>query len=1435
VQALPTRNISTKLAIDGEGQYRESITRINGTIRELQSELRLAESAFQNNANSMEALTEKGKALKDLQDAQKTKVEKLSAALENAQKALQNYTQQHADLEAKIADSNKAIEQLDKKTAAAGKTWANQSKIVADCEKELEKLRKTSGDTSEAQAELERKISAAKDTMAKLEKKMGGAAKSAGDLISENKDLNAQLETCDANLAATEKGVDSWKTQLNNAKIKLNDLNAEVDLNAEYLAEAQKSADGCATSIDRFGNRMEESASKADELRDALAAAGVIAALKATADAMKACVESSVTFESTMAGVAKTTDLTDAELADMADAIQEMSTHIPATTTEIGGVVEAAGQLGIAKEDLLSFSEVMINLGTATNLTSEEAATALAKFANVTRMNPGDYERLGSVIVDLGNNFATTEADIVSMATRLSSTGAIVGLREPQIMAIATALSSVGIEAEAGGSAISKLLKQFETMVATGSPKLEDFAAVAGMSSEEFSQKWGEDAVGALSLFIDGLAGIDEAGGSSVAVLDDLGIKERRLSDAVMSLSSSHGILNRAMATADSAWKNNTALAIEANTRYETTESKLQMLSNAYDNVKIAIGDKLTPAVGDLAEAGTGVLTWAADMIDDSTLLVPLLTGCATAIGTLTIGIAAYKVVTEVATGVTKLFNTAMGGNPAGLIVIGIGALVAGIGTFIATLKDDAIPTVGELTEAAKNLPKAFEDADNNYEAAETDILAVAGAAETYIDRLRELETQGTLTEDQQAEYARTVDILRTLLPDVNFELDKQTGLLVGGADGIQLQVDAWKDLAIQQALATKYRDKMEAYAAAQTEVMANQKRLEVAEGEATTLKEEQKTVQEELNKALEEKAALDKDTTLTTWEKIEKNLELEETISELKSEYEDYNHQLRSNKKEQDNLTEAIETGTEAAAAQEQDVTIAQQAMLDFQKATEGAGEGVDRLGESMTQNQEAIQGIKDEIKTLAEAYKNAYDAAYSSISGQIGLFGEFSAEMDENIKSSDDMVKRWQEQTQALAAYNENLKKAAEYQLDNGLITEMADGTAESAAYLAQMIREIEAAGGRAGDMSAAAESLVSSINSAFGLREDEKESLSDTIAQIETNLDEAVKHLEEKAAEADFSGFGEALNSAFADVNVDFQSLGVDCGTGLSQGLADSKDQVYEAGGEVGKAAIDGGKASVESNSPSKAFHRLGEDCDTGMEQGIRSKIPVILAAAEAMGQQLTAQTQLSAKQAVDAFDQEFARITERTSSICASIVPAAASAASGLPGAMNNIGVQSIIGMINGLRSKSSALYSTIRSIVSNAIAIAQNAAAVHSPSEKTTRIFEFVGDGMIVGLENRRQKIKQTAQSVVNDVLGLDMSGKIKDITESIDTRIPVELNPMTGIPPALLAGQAPAGNVFNLNLNIERFENRSDRDLDYIVDYIEDSLQIRFSRKEATL
>ena len=1313
---MATRTISTKLAIEGESEYRASITRINSEIKSLQSALKLTESQYQTNANSMAALTAKGKALSDLYKAQESKVKQLKEALNNARDAEQKYAQQKASLTAKIESNNKALEQL----------------------------KNTAGDTAEEEAKL----------------------------TAENKELQAQLDKCDANLAAAEKGVNSWQTQLNNAQIKLNDLDAEIQLNNEYMDEARESADGCATSIDRFGDRVKESANKADTLRDALAAAGVIAALQKTAEALEACVDASIEFESAMAGVAKTTDMTQAELGDMADAIQDLSTRIPATTTEIAGVAEAAGQLGIAKDDIVAFSEVMVNLGVATNLSSDEAASALAKFANVVGMSADNYERLGSTIVDLGNNFATTEADIVSMATRLSSTGAIIGLTEPQIMAIATALSSVGIEAEAGGSAISKLLKQFETMVATGSDKLESFASIAGMSAAEFSQKWGEDAVGALSAFINGLGEIDAAGGSSVTVLDELGITEVRLSNAVQALASSHGILDKALSTADTAWQNNTALAKEAATRYETTESKLQMLSNACNNAKIAIGDKLTPAVGNLAETGTKLLTGIADGIDKSNLLVPIITSVATAIAVLAAGITAYTVVTKLAAAAMALFTAVLDTNPIFLAITAIAALAAGIGVLVATLKDDATPSVKELTDAASALPDAFDAANASYKESETRVLATTAAAEKYIDRLRELEAQGVSTNAAQSEYQQIVDKLRYLLPDVNIEIDEQTRLLVGGANALYEQVDAWKAVALQQALTTKYEAQIKAWGDAYVEVEQNRVKLNQAEADAAVIESRIADIQKKMAENQQKHNAVMEDSTISASEATQAHQALFEEYAGLSMELTDLNKQLKSNSKEQDNLNEAIKTGEETASGYEQQVDEAQAVLDAFMNSANSAAEGANGLSDAMGNQSGAAQSIRDQITQLAQDYKDAYDAAYESINGQIGLFDTFAAEVSDDTDTVEKMMERWAEQTANLAAYTENLKKAAQYGLDDGLVQSLSDGSTESAGYLATIISEIEKLGGTTEGMSAEASSFVDEFNAAFNRTNEAKESFAETIAAIQTNLDEAIAQMQESAANIDFSGFNEALESSFANVGVNFQEIGLNAGTGLSQGLADSSDDVADAAAGVADDATNAAKSALGVHSPSTVWRGIGENADLGLAQGIRSNTQKVISEVKVLARQMETEMRTAGRNSVNGFNTEFSQLQTKTRSQIEALKATVSGASSGLPGTMSSVGAQMINGMISGLNSRSSALYATVRSIVNQSIATAKKAAAVRSPSRKTTEIFEQVGEGMVVGLENKRKKVAATAQSVVDDALKLDIKAQmpvINDTMPSIDT------------------------------------------------------------------
>lgn len=322
--------------------------------------------------------------------------------------------------------------------------------------------------------------------------------------------------------------------------------------------------------------------------------------------------KAAVDYESAFAGVKKTVDETaTVSYKNLSDGIRQMAKELPASAVEIANVAEVAGQLGIKAEDILTFSRTMIDMGESTNLSAEEAATAIAKIANILGLTSDEYGRFGASVVDLGNNFATTERDIVEMTNRLAAGGKLAGLTAPDILGLATAMSSVGIEAEAGGTAMTQTLTAIGNAVSlTGKGAADDLnliAKTAGMTSEEFQQAWKEKPVVALQSFIKGLKNAQEKGVNMNAILAQLGMTGIRQSNMLKSLALASDKMGDAVDRSNKAWKENTALTNEANKRYETTESQLKMFKNQVTDLAIEFGGPLLKA---LREGLTAAKPW---------------------------------------------------------------------------------------------------------------------------------------------------------------------------------------------------------------------------------------------------------------------------------------------------------------------------------------------------------------------------------------------------------------------------------------------------------------------------------------------------------------------------------------------------------------------------------------------------------------------------------------------------------------------------------------------------------------------------------------------------------------------------------------------------------------------------------------------------------
>lgn len=941
----------------------------------------------------------------------------------------------------------------------------------------------------------------------------------------------------------------------------------EAQLGREFrttFAKARGELGDTADSAESFGSRATQAV---DAVSSVLAAAGISAALKEIKEGFDECVQASMDFESAITGVAKTTDLTDGELADMSDAIKAMSTEIPASTTEIAAVAEAAGQLGIQKDALLDFTRVMTMLGTATNMTAEDAATALARFANITGMSADNYDRLGAVIVDLGNNFATTESEITQMGTRLASGGKLAGLTEPQIMALAAAMSSVGIEAEAGGTAMTQTLNAIEKAVATGEDSLQSFADVAGMSADSFAEMWNTDALGALTAFIRGLGNLDEQGESAVLVLEDLGLTGIRQSNMLKSLALAADQMDSAVQTANTAWDENIALTNEANKRYATTQSKLDMMQNAYNNLKVAVGDAFTPALRDAYDAGTDVLNVLGEFVQENPALVKGVATFTGVVGGATVALTAYAAISKVikALDMATMFGGAVG--PIMLGVTAVAALTAGIVALSDASKDDAVPSVRELTEAARELDSAMSDARAACDDTVTTTEASANVANNYIDRLDELNSLSKLSAEQQREYHGILVMLTQTVPDLANYIDLETDTINGGTEALRANTQAWKDNAIAQAYQEQLTEIYSKNADVLIEAEKNKIGLRDAEGKLAVAQKAQNDEFERQNRLYQEANQKVQEYYEETGLVTDANMWLGETTDELNWKLEQNAQAVMEAQDAVDAYQKAIDKDNDALQAAQDEIALAEEAVQNLTTATEDSTTATEDASRGYGELNTEISSVKERVEALQQAYQEAYKAAAESVQGQYALWQQADSIVATSASSINSnlqgQITHWQ-------TYNDNLASLRDRAGDIEGLTEMigsfADGSSDSVNAVAGMA-------------AASDEELAAMVESWNKLREEQNKAAED-IADFRT-------------------GFSETMDAISGDLEatIDDMDLGTEAaeaGRATIQGFIDGAtgmlSTVQSAYSQLGYAALAALSRNVQNNNSVASSRRM-----------------------------------------------------------------------------------------------------------------------------------------------------------------------------------------------------------------------------------------------------
>lgn len=1084
------------------------------------------------------------------------------------------------------------------------KTFKAAQQEIVSMQKEIQALSKTQADISAFQKQ-QAAVEATRKRLEMLRQQYDNIQREMEETGNESADMKNKL-------LAKQLQIDKTSASLEKQTAKLNELSGALEEAGVNTDDLSHSSEQLAGKIDTLKKKQGEAADKAmtfgdkagqafNQVHEAIVAAGIAVALKEIYEYFASCAQASMDFESAITGVAKTTDLTDEELAAMSDSIKALSTEIPATTEEIAAVAEAAGQLGIQKDALLDFTEIMTMLGTATNMTADEAATALARFANITGMATDNYGRLGSVIVDLGNNFATTESEIVAMGTRLASAGKLAGLTEPEIMALAAAMSSVGIEAEAGGTAMTQTLNAIEKAVAKGGDDLAEFARIAGMSSEEFSSAWKNDAMSTLTSFIGGLGKLDEQGESTVLVLEDLGLTGIRQSNMLKALGLAADQMTGAVNTANTAWQQNTALTNEANKRYATAQSRLTMMQNAYNNLKVAIGDAYTPALSEAYGVGTKVLNEITKFVQANPGVVAAITGLSTALGAAAVAAAAFALKAKIAAAAAAFLTTVTPGvNVIMGVAAAVGVVTAGIIALASSAANDAVPSVKELTEAARGMREAMDEAKATYDDTVTSTMAAAGVADTYIGKLEEMEAAGLNTDEQHRQYHNTLALLCQVVPELADYIDLETDTINGGTEALRANTEAWKQNAMQQAYQDQLTELYSQYSAVLIE----------AEENSIGLTKAQYSLEAAQQKLSDTYAQMD-----ALWADAQKQADayydqygyytdatafLSQEYYDLQNSIYDTNNEIWAAEKSIKNYNKAMEEDADAVSDAEAEIALAEEAVKNLTASmNEGTGASEEAAAQ-VSEFQAAISGVQEKINALVESYNEAYSAAYESISGQYQLWDEAAkvvATSAGSINSAlESQITYWQD-------YNANLQSLTDRSTDieglSDMIASFADGSSDSVNAIAGMAGATDE---QLATMVANWKTLQQEQQNAAGSVADLKTDFTDTMDELQTALAEDIEAMDlgdeaKASAQATIQGFIDGAVGMLPQVTAAYNRVAAAARAALSASGTGTAGSI--PGYAVGTQSAAPGFALVGENGPELVYFNGGEQVMTAEE--------------------------------------------------------------------------------------------------------------------------------------------------------------------------------------------------------------------------------------------
>lgn len=1276
---MASRTISTKLAIEGEAEYKQAISNINSELKNHQSELKLVQSQYQNHQNSLEALKAKEEALKTVQTDLTAKVEKCKDAYQNAQNSLAEYQTKTANLKTALEQNKTALSALDSETQAAGQQWADYNTKVEKAEAKLKELSNSTGDTSTQEAKLQKEIAEAKEAMAKLEEETDGAAKTAGELITEQTKLTQELENAEAGETAATKACNSWQQQENNAQIALNNVNAELEKNEQYMKEAEASTDECATSIDEFGNKSKEAGEKStnamQNLHSAIVSAGLAKAIKEIEEALEACVETSMDFEAEMSTVAALSGATADELEALTSTAKQMGATTAYTAEESAEALEYMAMAGWNTEQAISALPSVLNLAASQSMNLGEASDIVTDYITAFGLSVSDAENFVDQLAYAATHSNTTVSQLSEAYKSCAATAGSMGYSVEDTTAVLMTMADAGIKGGEAGTTLNAVMTRLATDTsgcATALSKygVEIYDSKGNMNSlsnilNDVSKVWGQLTDQEQAAMAKTIAGTRQYAGLQTIMN---GLAESAI-ESGKSFNDYSAALSECSGTA----------ATMAETKLDNLAGKVTLFESAMDGLKISVGDVLSPVLGDITEQATSIITNITEFTNENPAVTAAITAIAVAAGVVLTGIIAITVALPALKTAIDAVTTAMTANPFGAMAIGITAAIAAVTALIA-ITSSYQDSQESLSKSVKELHAQIKEAREEYEELKAEMEESAETAEEYGKELADLADKTDLSVTEQERMAYLVEQLSDDIPELADAYDDE-------AKSISLTGDEIKKLVKQQNEQTKYQsdiDRMNALLDEQAQLTEDM----------TDAQLEYNVAQQKYNDVVGDGTAINQQNAKACYQATSEYTAAKETLETLT---EDYN----TNAAELAELTEQIENYSET-----------QQTGTD---STETAILLMDDLIAS--------------IDSLKEEYEEAYNSSYDSISGQKKLWEEYDKVV---ALTFNDIMDAIQNQLKYLTNYNdnvENLRKRDIAGLDE-LIEAYDDGSEQSAAFFAGMAdmtdeeikkiidsygkveNEMDRYASNAADMSTDYTDTINDMVKNTGkklagldLSDEAKEYATNTLEGYTDGLSDS-----DDSVKTTISGCANNLISTFKSI------LGINSPSTVFYEFGKNTLEGYTNGAESKKSDANSKLSNLASNaisafkkvSTGTALNATGQSTISGYVSGVGSK-------------------------ATSANDKMKSLATKAISALKNNSTSTS----------LYSAGTNTIQGYINGLSDKSSTLYSKMSTLASSAISSFKKTLGIASPSKVFKELAGYTAEGYIGEMDTQQLRIAES--------------------------------------------------------------------------------------------